>query len=323
VGAASSPKTQSVLSAPLVSIVTPTLNRARFLEHTLASVAAQTYRAVEHIVVDGGSTDHTLALLRDWEKRHKVRWSSEPDTGMYDAINKGLALATGEIVAYLNSDDLYFPWTIATIVEAFKQSRDVAFVYGDVLSVDERIHAERIHWQLPFNLDYIRRVGFLAQPAVFWRRELVVREGGFDETLRYVADCDYWMRLGEKHRFQKVNEIVAIERDHAGALRERDRAALESELTLVRSRYVMAEGMGHRLAIVLHQVRVFAWRRAYWLRFAGSRLRTDRRRPWSRFLSDRRTKVTNRWIFALLIPWVGRSAENRVLAGSAWPPEMP
>src|ERR1043166_5067752 len=106
---------------PLVSIVTPTMNRSRLLESTLRSVRAQTYPAVEHIVMDGGSSDGTTALLRAYEPTYRMRWQSAPDGGMYYAINEGLRQANGEILAYLNSDDLYFPWTIGVVVEAFRR----------------------------------------------------------------------------------------------------------------------------------------------------------------------------------------------------------
>src|SRR5690349_9655830 len=105
---------------PLVSIVTPSLNRVDLIESTLRSVRSQSYPNVEHIVVDGGSTDGTLEVLRRYEGTYGLRWMSEPDQGMYDAINKGLAMARGEILAYLNTDDLYLPWTIDTVVSTFR-----------------------------------------------------------------------------------------------------------------------------------------------------------------------------------------------------------
>ena len=117
---------------PLVSIVTPSLNRADLIESTLRSVRSQSYPHVEHIVVDGGSTDGTLAVLRRYEGTYGLRWISEPDHGMYSAINKGLAMARGQVLAYLNSDDLYFPWTVETVVAAFRSHPEADLVHGDV-----------------------------------------------------------------------------------------------------------------------------------------------------------------------------------------------
>ena len=116
----------------LVSIVTPTLNRADSIGDVLASVAAQTHGSIEHIIVDGGSTDGTVEVVERFSRtaRYPIRWISEPDTGMYDAINKGLRMARGDVVAYLNSDDLYFPWSVETAVRTLQEGCD--FVFGDV-----------------------------------------------------------------------------------------------------------------------------------------------------------------------------------------------
>ena len=121
---------------PLVSIVTPTFERAHFIERTIRSVAGQSYPHVEHIVVDGASKDGTAALLERCATQYNLRWVSEPDRGMYDAINKGLRMARGEIVAYLNSDDLYFPWSVERVVDAFRQDIATDLVYGDALRID-------------------------------------------------------------------------------------------------------------------------------------------------------------------------------------------
>src|SRR5262245_6146077 len=118
---------------PLVSIVTPSLNQAGTIAQTLRSIREQSYPNVEHIVVDGVSTDGTLEILREAEAESTVRWSSGPDSGMYDAINKGFSQAHGEIFAYLNTDDSYFPWTVETAVHALQAHPAAGFVYGDLL----------------------------------------------------------------------------------------------------------------------------------------------------------------------------------------------
>jgi len=196
---------------PLVSIVTPTLNQGRFIEQTIRSIIGQTYERFEHIVVDGGSTDETLDILRRFEGSYPLRWTSGPDRGMYDAINKGLAAARGEIVAYLNSDDLYFPWTLDVVVRALADRPDADFIFGDFLQINDVTGRRRLMWQMPFDLDYVQRAGFLAQPAVFWRRRAHEDLEGFDTRLRYVADCDYWMRAGATHKFTKLDEVLATE----------------------------------------------------------------------------------------------------------------
>ena len=106
-----------MIERPLVSIVTPTLNQGDFIEDTLRSVREQTYDAIEHIVVDGGSTDRTTAILKEHAVAGRLTWTSGPDTGMYDAVNRGLARSRGDILAYLNSDDLLLAWAVQAVVD--------------------------------------------------------------------------------------------------------------------------------------------------------------------------------------------------------------
>src|SRR5660397_164663 len=115
---------------PLVSVITPTYQRCSALSHCLDSVAAQTYKNIEHIVIDGGSTDGTIQLLKRRTHDYRLTWTSEPDQGMYEAINKGLNRSSGEVLCYLNSDDLLFPWSLAVVVAALKEAD---LVYGDLL----------------------------------------------------------------------------------------------------------------------------------------------------------------------------------------------
>lgn len=291
-------------TAPRISIVTAGLNRADLLRHTIASVRAQSFRDFEHIVVDGASTDGTVPLLRSLEGAYPMRWRSEPDGGMYEAINKGLAMARGEILAYLNSDDLYFPWTLEVVVRAFGRHPDMDFVYGDALSVDDATGARRMYWQFPFRRDYVCRSGFLAQPTVFWRRRAWETLGPFDETLRFVADCDFWMRASERFRFHKVDELLAVERDHGDTLRTTGAGALALELAAVRSRHVTTSGIGHRVAHV-RNVRVAQVReRFYALAFLlQSRLpRGHRFAPWRRFLDADEPALRASTALRLLLP---------------------
>lgn len=141
---------------PLVSVVTPTLNRRELLAETVASVSAQSYPHLEHIVVDGGSTDGTVEMLASMAG---IRWLSEPDGGMYEAVNKGLRLAIGD--TYLNSDDQYLPWTVETVVEAFARYPDADFIYGDALNINATGRL-KLNLQPPFSADYVRRYGFCA-----------------------------------------------------------------------------------------------------------------------------------------------------------------
>jgi glycosyltransferase involved in cell wall biosynthesis len=303
------------VSSPLVSIVTPTLNQGDFIEHTLRSVVSQTYPNVEHIVIDGGSTDGTLDILRNHGATYPLQWTSGHDDGMYDAINKGLAVAKGDIVAYLNSDDLYLPWTLEVVAETLASRPDVDFVYGDFLQIDETTGRRRLMWQMPFDLDYVRRAGFLAQPAVFWRRTAYEQLGGFDTSLRFVADCDYWMRAGTSHRFLKVNEVLAIDREQAASLRQTGANALDLELRGVRSRYVTLEGEGHAKRMRRHRLRNALYRRWYGMRFAIQAVlpAAVRRPPWRHFLAVPGVGISPLWAVLSQIPKFGWRHVDRVV----------
>ena len=291
-------------AGPLVSIVTPTLNRAAYLRWTINSIRNQTYPNLEHLVMDGGSADGTLDLLRAVEGAYRMRWQSKRDEGMYQAINAGLASTEGEILAYLNSDDLYFPWTIQTVVDAFLRNPDVDFIYGDALAVDDETGQTIAYFMQPFDLDFIQRIGFLAQPAVFWRRRAFEDVGPFDESLRYVADCDYWMRAGAHHRFLKVDEFLAIERLHRGTLREAIGGPLWKELERVRSKYVTLTGPDHDQRVADHGYRRTHYERRYklYILLQSYLPKRWRRGRWSRILNSRLVKVERfRYVLRALI----------------------
>jgi glycosyltransferase involved in cell wall biosynthesis len=300
---------------PLVSIVTPTLNQGAFIAQTIRSIQAQTYGNHEHIVVDGGSTDDTIDTLRRYEGRYALRWTSEPDGGMYDAVNKGLRGARGEILAYLNSDDLYLPWTLEVVVEAFRKRPDADLVFGDLLHIDETSGIQRLVWQMPFDLDFVKRVGSLGQPAVFWRRDVYRELGGFDDSLRYVADCDFWIRAGSTHHIAKVNEVLAIDREQAGSLRQAAAAGLDEELASVRSRYVDLAGPSHVRRMRRHRLRTALYRRAYEAAFAVQASLPQRLRlhAWRHFLAVPGVSVSLPWLLVSQIPRIGWRYVHRVV----------
>lgn len=294
----------AVHEAPLVSVVTPSLNQAATIAETLRSVREQRYPHVEHIVVNGGSTDGTLEILRQAGDEGPLRWTSEPDSGMYDAINKGLASASGDVLAYLNTDDAWFPWTVETAVEALRREPRAAFVFGDLL-VLEASGKLRLDLQAPFRLAYLRRHGFLPQATVFLRREVWEQEGPFDESLQLVGDCEYWLRIGERFPGRKVNEVLALQRDHAAAKRFAHGEALAAELAEVRRRYPRPGAVAGSLG----RLEAGLWRRAFTLAFLarafGGRRGTG---AWSGFLGDPalRRSISPSRLAAGVLPFVGR-----------------
>ena len=288
----------------LVSVITPSYGQGRFIEETILSVKRQEYPHIEHIIVDGGSRDETLEVLGRYEGTYNMRWISEPDRGMYEAVNKGLRMSQGEILAYLNSDDRYFPWTVRVAVNALTEHPEVDFVFGDMVNVEEETKSIRLYLFPHFRLGYIRRSGYLGQPSVFWRRSVFARRGGFDESLKYVADCDYWMRVGALHRWQKVHEVLALERDHPQAKRLARAEQVNRELASVRSRYVPLCGFRFRLISLLDRCYQILWCRSYLVLFlfqyllVRGRFRLPGSPRWSHFLGMRAVQVS--WPHALL-----------------------
>jgi glycosyltransferase involved in cell wall biosynthesis len=196
---------------PLVSIVTPSLNQGAYLEATIRSVAEQDYPRVEHVVVDGGSTDETLAVL---ERHPHVRWVSEPDDGQSDAINKGFRLARGEIFGWLNADDLYLPGAISTAVEALVRT-GAGLVHGGWRHIDEA--GRTLKDVPPVAFDYERqleRANGVAQPAAFFTREAFEAVGGLDPSYRYAMDYELWLKLGKRFEVAQVDDVLAAFRFH-------------------------------------------------------------------------------------------------------------
>jgi glycosyltransferase involved in cell wall biosynthesis len=183
------------VTRPLVSIVTPSFNQAAFLPATLESVLSQDYDRLELLVMDGGSTDGSVAIL-EAQTDPRLTWISERDRGQSHALNKGMARAHGDILTYLNSDDLLMPHTVAFVVDYFEAHPEVDLLVGDCLYIDSAGRSLKIVPGHPFDLAGALTGGsFLLQPGAFWRRRATERIGHFDEQLHYTMDLDYWLRL--------------------------------------------------------------------------------------------------------------------------------
>ena len=199
---------------PLVSIITPSYNQAAFLGRTLQSVERQTYSRIEHIVKDGSSTDHSRDILEAYGDR--IRWVSEPDNGQTHAINKGLAEAHGEILCYLNSDDVLMPDAIERVVAFMTAHPEIDIVYGQAQYTDAYDDITDIYKTTPFSIVNLARDCGICQPATFWRRRVYEELGPFDESLNYVMDYEYWLRaaFAGKH-FACMPLVLAQSRLHA------------------------------------------------------------------------------------------------------------
>ncbi len=203
--------------APTISIVTPCFQHGRFLERTLSSVVGQQYPALEYVVQDGGSTDGTVDVLRRFETQLSSR-ASEPDGGQADAINRGFARTTGEVMGWLNSDDLLLPGALATIGRCFASRPDVDVVYGHRLVIDERDQKVG-SWILPRHNDRVLGLAdYVPQETLFWRRRVWEAVGShLDESFRFALDWDLLLRFrAEGARMVRIPRFLGAFRVHAG-----------------------------------------------------------------------------------------------------------
>ncbi len=196
---------------PTISLVTPCLNQGKFIRATIESVLSQGYPNLDYRVQDGGSTDETLVVLRAYEPR--VPYVSEKDRGQADAINRGLSRATGEVLGYLNSDDILCPGALAAVGEAFASDPDLVFVWGRAGYLDEAGNAVSPYLVRPDAIERLADACFIAQPAAFFRRKVRDEIGLFDESLHHTLDYDYWLRIAKRYPWSKMR---FLDRELAG-----------------------------------------------------------------------------------------------------------
>jgi glycosyltransferase involved in cell wall biosynthesis len=207
---------------PRITVVTPSLNQGRFIERTIQSVLDQQYPDLEYLVIDGGSTDGTIDLLRKFGSR--IQWVSEKDRGQSHAINKGLAKATGEICAFLNADDLYEPGALRRVGDYFAGSPERMWLAGRCRIIDtagreirKPVTAYKNFWLLGGSYNVLTVLNYVSQPAVFWRRRAMEETGPLNEKLYYGMDYDLWLRIGKRHPLGTVPQYLASFRVHAAS----------------------------------------------------------------------------------------------------------
>ncbi len=223
---------------PRISVVTPSYNQGAFIEQTIQSVLSQGYPNLEYIIVDGGSTDSSVDVIRRYEK-HLAYWVAEKDNGAADAIAKGFAKATGKIFAYLNSDDLYLPGTLQRMANTLSNPA-IDVVYGNMywMDADGKIIGERRQTRFT-RMGYLFGGADLMQPATFWKRETYLQCGGIDPSYRFAFDTDLFHRFAlQGARFEHIHEFVASFRIHPQSKSSNDEIICTSELQRLRQKYL-------------------------------------------------------------------------------------
>jgi glycosyltransferase involved in cell wall biosynthesis len=197
---------------PKISIVTPSYNQAQFLEETIRSVLLQDYPNLEYIIIDGGSMDNSVEIIKKYES-DLAYWVSEPDEGQTSAINKGFRRATGDIMAWINSDDLYTKGTFQKVGEIFKQSPELCAIYGNCILFDEK---ERELLLKPGIFIFQKMISgdYIPQPSTFFRRDVIDKIGYLDENFHYSMDYDLFLRIGAKYKIEYVDEVFSKFRFH-------------------------------------------------------------------------------------------------------------
>jgi glycosyltransferase involved in cell wall biosynthesis len=199
------------------SIITPSFNSEKYIYDTIEYVLSQNYNEIEHIVIDGGSTDGTIEILK---KNTHLKWLSEPDKGAAEAINKGLKMASGKIVAWINSDDYFEKNILKDVLNVFNDNDNIDIVYGNLTFVNEDKSVIRAETTEKYDLNYLihKNADAIRQPCTFFRRRLLEKIGLLDEKLKCAFDYDFILRFLLNSESYYINRNLAYYRDYENTL---------------------------------------------------------------------------------------------------------
>jgi glycosyltransferase involved in cell wall biosynthesis len=190
-----------------ITIITPSYNQGKFIQKTIDSVLSQGISNLEYLIFDGGSTDKTVDILKSYGNR--IDWVSEKDKGQADAVNKGLLKANGDIIGWLNSDDIYYPDAFKNVLDVFNNHPQVDMIYGDADHIDEQDRFIEPYYTEEWDYERLKDVCFICQPAVFFRKSIVEKCGLLDSALQYCMDYEYWLRIGKNKPFYYLRKKLA------------------------------------------------------------------------------------------------------------------
>lgn len=294
----------------IISVVTPSFNQARFIRATINSVIDQTYPNVEYLIVDGGSTDETLNILRSYGDQ--IKWISGVDKGQSDAINRGWLRTKGDVLAWLNSDDVYYPGALETVAEFFETHPQIEWLYGDCDIINIEGKPIKSYPVQSYNyIDFLRGTNnFIPQPATFIRRSVFEHCGKLNEELHFLMDMEYWLRIGLEYSGTYIPVRLAGLRLHGGAKSVCNLSGFAKELIQVYKNFFDRNDLPISLQSLQRSALANAYFRATDMAFWGKNIDLARRYAWKGFLLYP-IHPKRLWIFLLLGNW-GRSLAERL-----------
>jgi len=191
----------------LITVVTPSFNQGNFIRETIESVLSQGIDNLEYIIMDGGSTDQTLSIIEEY--KDKLYFESKPDKGQADAVNQGIMKAKGDIIGWLNSDDIYYPGALSTVQKTFDENPEINIIYGEANHITRTGEFMERYYTEPFDYERLKDICFICQPALFFRKKIVVLYGYLDIELNYCMDYEYWLRLGKNETFLHIDKLLS------------------------------------------------------------------------------------------------------------------